>query len=102
MTERGTWSAGGFMGRMGRRSRTLTSNPTTITQRRTPMIGTGRKKIPARTPVPYGRGSDMETENTRKVVGDRQYVAGWLESSIHDFLEALPGRPGSMAFALVT
>ncbi len=37
-----------------------------------------------------------------KPVQYKDYVAGWLDSSIHDFLEVLPGAPDSTAFALVT
>jgi hypothetical protein len=32
----------------------------------------------------------------------KQYIAGWLDSSIHDFLEAVPLRLGSMRYALIT
>lgn len=32
----------------------------------------------------------------------RDYVAGWLDSSIHDFLENVPGPSASMSFSLIT
>jgi len=37
-----------------------------------------------------------------KVVRYEDYVAGWLDSSISDFLELLPDAPPGMVFALVT
>jgi len=36
------------------------------------------------------------------VVRYKQYVAGWLNSSVHDFLEFFPGGSGSTAYALIT
>src|SRR5437899_10846584 len=32
----------------------------------------------------------------------KDYVAGWFDSSIHDFLEHFPRTSRSMAFALIT
>src|SRR6516164_8266681 len=36
------------------------------------------------------------------MVSYEHYVAGWLDSSIHDFLEAFPPPLGSMKYALIT
>ncbi|HUY92620.1 MAG TPA: hypothetical protein VMV10_28025 [Pirellulales bacterium] len=37
-----------------------------------------------------------------RIVSVRGYVAGWLDSSIHDFLEVLPPRDASTKYALIT
>jgi hypothetical protein len=37
-----------------------------------------------------------------KILTYKRYVAGWLDSSIHDFLEALPPTSSSMKYALIT
>ncbi len=45
----------------------------------------------------------MENERKKKMVHYQDYVAGWLDSSIHDFLGALPrNSDDSTAFALIT
>lgn len=36
------------------------------------------------------------------MVSFQDYVAGWLDSSIHDFLEHFPGSSKSMVYALIT
>jgi hypothetical protein len=37
-----------------------------------------------------------------KIVSYEDYVAGWLDSSIHDFLEVLPPKAASTKYALIT
>lgn len=39
---------------------------------------------------------------TLKIVSNREYVAGWLDSSVHDFLPAVAISDASIAYALVT
>ena len=39
---------------------------------------------------------------TAKLVRNENYVAGWLNSSIHDFVETLPLEGGSTKYALIT
>jgi hypothetical protein len=36
------------------------------------------------------------------MVSNKQYVAGWFESSIHDFLQLVPTNSNSTKFALIT
>jgi hypothetical protein len=43
----------------------------------------------------------MEKEKKRKLLQFEDYISGWLDSSVHDFLDLLPHSP-STAFALVT
>ena len=44
----------------------------------------------------------METKKQTTLLHYKDYVAGWLDSSLHDFLEAFPGASNSTAFALIT
>lgn len=37
-----------------------------------------------------------------RMVSYKDYVAGWLDSSIHDFLEVLPAKAASIRYALIT
>jgi hypothetical protein len=37
-----------------------------------------------------------------QAISYKDYVAGWLDSSIHDFLELFPGKTVSMKYALIT
>ena len=37
-----------------------------------------------------------------RIVCYQDYVAGWLDSSIHDFLQAFPPISKSMSYALIT
>ena len=37
-----------------------------------------------------------------KIVSNKDYVAGWLDSSIHDFLDVFPANDASTKYALVT
>ena len=37
-----------------------------------------------------------------KIVSDKDYVAGWLDSSIHDFLKVLSPHAASTKYALIT
>lgn len=37
-----------------------------------------------------------------KIVTYKDYVAGWLDSSVHDFLEVLSSRAASTKYALIT
>jgi hypothetical protein len=39
---------------------------------------------------------------SEKIVSYKGYVAGWLDSSIHDFLEVLPPSAASTKYALIT
>jgi hypothetical protein len=39
---------------------------------------------------------------TARIVSYKDYVAGWLDSSIHDFLEVLSPRTASTRYALIT
>ncbi|HEV3341002.1 MAG TPA: hypothetical protein VG125_11615 [Pirellulales bacterium] len=39
---------------------------------------------------------------TTKIVSYKDYVAGWLDTSIHEFLQALPPSAVSARFALIT
>jgi hypothetical protein len=39
---------------------------------------------------------------TAKLVSNKDYVAGWLDSSIHDFLEVLSPNAASSKYALIT
>ena len=36
------------------------------------------------------------------MVAHLDYVAGWLESSVHDILRALPADAASLKFSLIT
>jgi hypothetical protein len=42
------------------------------------------------------------SRTSSKIVSDGKYVAGWLNSSIHDYLESFPQPYPSMEYALVT
>lgn len=44
----------------------------------------------------------MRTARPKELVHYEEFVAGWLDSSIHDFLEALPGNMERAAYALLT
>jgi hypothetical protein len=44
----------------------------------------------------------MSRERNGKMPGYKQYVAGWLDSSIHDFLEVIPRTSRACAFTLIT
>ena len=44
----------------------------------------------------------MKTNEKEKILHYRDYVAGWFDTSIHDFLEALPRNSRASAFALIT
>jgi hypothetical protein len=44
----------------------------------------------------------MLKEKERKMPHYKEYVAGWLDSSVHDFLEAISLDSKSAAFALMT
>src|SRR5881275_889379 len=37
-----------------------------------------------------------------KIVSYKDYVAGWLDTSIHDFLKVLPPGAASIKYALIT
>lgn len=39
---------------------------------------------------------------TVKIVSNKDYVAGWLDSSVHDFLEVLSPSAASTKYALIT
>jgi hypothetical protein len=42
------------------------------------------------------------SQRSNKLVSYESYVAGWLDSSIHDFFEAFPSTFNSMEYALIT
>jgi hypothetical protein len=44
----------------------------------------------------------MESDRHEPLVHYNEYVAGWLDSSIHDFLGAFPWNSESAAYALIT
>ena len=44
----------------------------------------------------------MEDHTNSKIVHYRDYVAGWLDCSIHDFLEVFPSNSKTMSYALIT
>src|SRR2546430_357012 len=37
-----------------------------------------------------------------RILSSKGYVAGWLDTSIHDFLQVLPPRAASTKYALIT
>jgi hypothetical protein len=45
---------------------------------------------------------NMETEKRTNMVHHNEYVAGWLDSSVEDFLAAFPRTTESAAYALIT
>jgi hypothetical protein len=44
----------------------------------------------------------MASVQSSDLVHYEGYVAGWLDTSIHDFLARIPGKSGRAAFALIT
>jgi hypothetical protein len=44
----------------------------------------------------------MKIKEERKILHFKDYVAGWLDTSIHDFVEVLPRNSRARAFALIT
>jgi hypothetical protein len=66
------------------------------------MIGIGPRNIHASRLAPWNRESDEMSQASSKMVSYEDYVAGWLDSSIHDFLELFAAAPKSMDYALMT
>src|SRR5437879_6406796 len=64
------------------------------------MIGVGRKIAHASLLAPRDRENEMERKT--KMVRYEEYIAGWLDSSIHYFLEIFPLDTSSTAYALIT
>jgi hypothetical protein len=50
----------------------------------------------------FDRQRDEEEQMSTRIVSYKNYVAGWLDSSIHDFLQVLPSRAVSTKYALIT
>ncbi len=44
----------------------------------------------------------MKTKENKNILHYKEYVAGWLDTSIHDFLETLPANSKTGEFALIT
>ncbi len=44
----------------------------------------------------------MNNSRNSKMVRYQEYVAGWLDSSIHEFLQVVPGNSKSLAYAFIT
>jgi hypothetical protein len=80
----------------------LTTTMIMAPESRTRMIGIGSRiprfgcrAAPLQSPK---KGNEMSS----RIVADRDYVAGWLDSSVHDFLGVLAPSDGSMKYALIT
>src|SRR5260370_37596148 len=48
------------------------------------------------------RQRKAEKQKSTRIVSYKDYVAGWLDSSLHDFLEVLSPNAASTKYALIT
>jgi hypothetical protein len=87
---------------MEEQPRTSTISLIMVIRRHTLTIGIGRKILHVSRLDPSIQENDLESDRKTNMLHYNEYVVGWLDSSIHDFLEVFPRSSKSTAFALIT